>query len=323
MTISRDRSRRHSVASRSVMSWSVAIVNHGDYDALPGCLASIHSQDLAPLRIRVYDTGLDPARVEEFCADHPSVEFEIGPNIGYASGANRLLRVLGEPESPGFVLIMNADVELDASFAKRLVEAMVERPGAAIGGGKLLRPGRRVLDSAGIEFPRNRRPRDRGSELKDIGQYDRSEEIEGVSGAAMMLRMEAIGAIEIAGECFDEDFFAYHEDTDLCWRARRLGWSVWYEATATAVHRRGWRAAGRIDVPIEVRRHSFKNHYLQIVKNESGRDLIFNLPWLVGWEVLRLGFVLVRDRPLLGGYLDAYRCLGSAYRKRRVLNSKL
>ena len=50
---------------------------------------------------------------------------------------------------------------------------------------------------------------------------------------------------------------------------------------------------------MEVRRHSFKNHYLQLIKNERGRDFLANLPAIAFWELARFGFALLRDRAVL------------------------
>jgi hypothetical protein len=72
-----------------------------------------------------------------------------------------------------------------------------------------------------------------------------------------------------------------------------------------------------------VRRHSFKNHYLQIIKNERGLDLLANLPWLLGWEVLRLGFAVLRDRSILLGYRDAMRRVPRALAKRREIRAQI
>src|SRR5690606_21767356 len=184
-------------------------------------------------------------------------------------------------------------------------------PRVAIAGGKLLRPDLVTLDSAGIRLPRHRRPRDRGGGTPDRGQFDARERIFGVSGAAMMVRQRAMAAIALAGEVVDEDFFAYHDDTDLCWRAGRFGWEVAYQPAARAVHVRGWRRERRREIEPAVRRHSFKNHYLQIVKNERVGDLLVNLPWLLVWEGLRLGFAVLRDPALLPGYPQALRGLPS------------
>lgn len=304
--------------------WSAGLVNHGDYALLATALDSLADQTVPPSNVQVYDTGIDPEALARLEARFPQVAFEQGPNLGYAGGANRVLAHLGQdPVAPPFVLLLNADVELDVDFAERLIDAMSARPEAAIAGGKLLRPGRQRLDSTGISYPRHRRPRDRGSEQPDAGQFDVSEWVDGVSGAAMWLRQAALSELAIDGEIFDEDFFAYHEDTDLCWRARRLGFSIWYEASAIAVHRRGWRREQRQQIPISVRRHSFKNHYLQIAKNERVRDLVLNAPWLISWEVLRLGFVLLRDRGLFPGYFSAMAHLPAALRKRSRLQARI
>jgi len=145
----------------------------------------------------------------------------------------------------------------------------------------------------------------------------------GASGAAMLLRCATLPELALAGELFDEDFFLYHEDTDLCWRAGRLGFRVWYEPTAGAVHTRGWQRERRFEVPVAVRRHSFKNHYLQLVKNETLLGFLGHLPVLLAWEVLRLGFVLLRDPALLSAYADAWRALPGARRKRKLLANKV
>jgi GT2 family glycosyltransferase len=300
--------------------WAAGIVNHGSYDELERCLASLDRQSWLPERIFVWDTGADPARLRALAAARPHVRFEPGTNVGYAGGANRVVEALRAVAE--FVLVLNPDVELDAVFAERLIASAAADPRVALATGKLLRPDRGHIDSAGIRLPRHRRPRDRGSEQPDRGQFDRREYVDGASGAALLLRVAAIERLSIEGELFDERFFAYHEDTDLGWRARRLGHAVLYEPAAIAVHARGWRRAGRRRVPAVVRRHSFKNHYLQLVKNETAAGLLRNAPWLLGWEILRLGFVLLRDREMLPAYAEAWRELPVAWRRRRQIRER-
>jgi hypothetical protein len=59
-----------------------------------------------------------------------------------------------------------------------------------------------------------------------------------------------------------------------------------------------------------------------IVKNETLGHGLRNLPWLLGWEILRLGFVVVRDRPMLGAYAEAWRALPEAKRKRALVQAR-
>jgi len=200
------------------MRWCAGIVNHGSYDDLERCLAGLARQVDSPAAIVVYDTGQCPDRFETARLAHPDVIFEMGSNRGYAGGANHVVgRLVEALETVDFILVLNPDVELETQYASRLISVMMDVPRVAIGTGKLLRPDRTTLDSAGIIIPRNRRPRDRGSDQPDLGQFDVREFVDAASGAAMMLRTAAIDDLTIDGELFDERFFAYHEDTDLCW----------------------------------------------------------------------------------------------------------
>jgi GT2 family glycosyltransferase len=304
--------------------YAAAIVNYQSYEDLERCLAALEAQSEPPARVFVHDADGDPAQRASVSARYPQVRFEAGHNCGYAAAANYLLsRLLAEGEPVDYVLLLNPDVELEPSFCEHLVDAMGRDARVALGGGKLLRPCGRLIDSAGIELPLHRRPRDRGSEQLDVGQYDEAGLVFGVTGAAMMLRVAALPDLQIDGELFDEDFFMYHEDTDLSWRANLLGWRVLYEPRARGVHTRGWRREDRFGVAGSLRRHSFKNHYLQLIKNESLAGFVRGLPVLAGWEVLRLGFALLRDREVLGGYREALRLAGPAFDKRRALQQRI
>jgi GT2 family glycosyltransferase len=310
-------------ADGSPASWVAGIVAHAAYDELETCLTTVKSQSLSPDAILVSDTGVDRGRLAALAAAHPGVSFESRENRGWGAGVNCLLsRVERLHPDAAYVLILNPDVELAPDFAATLARACEYRPRIALASGKLLRPGGAILDSAGIHLPRHRRPRDRGSEEPDRGRYERAELLFGVSGAAMWMRRSALADLAIDGEVADEDFFAYQDDTDLCWRANLLGWQVLYEPAAVAIHRRGWRRARRNEIDVGVRRHSFKNHYLQIIKNERGIDLLKNLPWVAVWEVLRLGFAILRDPAILPGYRAAWRAAPRAFRKRRSLHAR-
>jgi len=261
---------------------------------------------------------------ERLQVEFSPVRWEVLPNVGYAAASNRCLEWLTQAH-PGleFVLLLNADVELEPDFASALLEEMRQVPEAVLGTGKLLRDDARTLDSTGIVLPRNRRPRDRGSEQRDEGQYDRVEFVWGVSGAALMLRLDCLEKLAIEGEVFDEDFFMYHEDTDLAWRAQNLGMRSLYVPTARAIHQRGWKRSSRFERPVVLRRHSFKNHYLEIAKNESLADCVTHLPYFVCWEVARLGYALLLDRAVLPAYRDAWRAWSPIWRKRKLLRQRM
>ena len=145
----------------------------------------------------------------------------------------------------------------------------------------------------------------------------------GVTGAAILIRCAALDDLRVDGELFDEDFWAYHEDTDLAWRAGLLGWSSLYVPSAVAIHRRGWHPGIADAVSPAVRRHSFKNHYLQMIKNEQPLPFLRDLPVILAWEVLRLGATLTRHPTMLPAYGSALRLAGRAWSKRRVIRRRM
>ncbi|MFQ6672457.1 MAG: glycosyltransferase family 2 protein, partial [Candidatus Tectimicrobiota bacterium] len=67
------------------------------------------------------------------------------------------------------------------------------------------------------------------------------EERDWVSAACLLVRRQAIEEVGV----FDENFFLYYEDVDLCTRLRRAGWRVYYDPTVTVIHHRG--ASCRLD----------------------------------------------------------------------------
>ncbi len=307
----------------SAPSYCVGIIHYQSYADLESCLGAVAGQTLRPRAVRVVDADADTDALVKIRDRHPGVAFEAAANRGYSAAANRLLAWASGPDvGADFCLLLNPDVTLEPDFGQRLVDALAARPDAALGTGKLLRPDRLTLDSAGIALPAHRRTRDRGSEQHDRGQYDRGEYVFGASGAAMMLRCAALADLALEGEVFDEDFFLYHEDTDLSWRAHVLGWRVYYEPLARAVHARGWKKDQRFRVPPAVRRHSFKNYYLQLIKNESAAGFLLRLPVLLAWEVLRLGHAAIRDPQILPAYVDAWGLAGRAFHKRRILRAR-
>jgi GT2 family glycosyltransferase len=82
--------------------------------------------------------------------------------------------------------------------------------------------------------------RDRGTYVKDneaffepdTGKYAQVEEVFAGCGASLLLKREMLSKV---GD-FEDDFFMYYEDTDLCWRARLLGWNVLYAPDAIVRH---------------------------------------------------------------------------------------
>jgi GT2 family glycosyltransferase len=118
-----------------------------------------------------------------------------------------------------------------------------------------------------------------------------------------------LDSIADPGDCyFDEQFFAFYEDLDLAWRARRLGWRAVYLHRAVGYHARGGSASGgrrlrRLAAMLgrspDVRFHIAKNRYLTILRNDSRAGYLGNLPFIMGRDFATLLLLLVSSPGVL------------------------
>lgn len=172
-----------------------------------------------------------------------------GANLGYGAGINRGVTV----GRAGHVLVCNPDLLLDQGCIAALAARLDAEPALGIVAPRLRNPdgsiyvsGRpfpSVQDALGHAFvglvwrgnPWSRRYLQTG--------WDRSEaaDVDWASGALLLVRRSTFD--QLGG--FDERFFMFMEDVDLCWRARQLGWRVAVEPTAGAVHMVGASRAAR------------------------------------------------------------------------------
>jgi len=190
-------------------------------------------------------------------------------------------------------------------------------PGTAMG--KLLRPGREVIDSAGHLMYACGWAVNRGEDRPDSPQYGAAEEVFGVTAAAALYRRALLEDVAPDGEVFDSSFFSYVEDVDLDWRARLRGWTAWYEPAAVAIHQRSATGARG---SAAIQRHILKNRLLTVVKNEGGRGAWRRLPAVLAFTAVKSGQLLVTQPTALAGVVDFARLLPAAVRKRRVIQSR-
>jgi GT2 family glycosyltransferase len=179
-----------------------------------------------------------------------------------------------------------------------------------------------VIDSAGHVLYRNRAALNRGENEPDHGQYDAAGEVFGVCAAAALYRRAMLEDVRIGeGEYFDSRFFAYLEDVDLDWRARLRGWKAYYVPGAIALHERGHKGKRRTK-HAAVLRHSLKNRYLMVLRNDRWIDLVRDLPAIAAMEALRLVDYALTHPSALRGYLDLVPLLGHAAASRRAIQRR-
>ena len=223
------------------------VVNHNSLEFLKPCLAALR-RALAGLdgEIVVVDNqSTDGSR--EWLARAADVDRAIlsDENAGFGRANNRAIR-----ESRGrLILLLNPDTVAGADSVRALASFLDAPEHAAAGAagptvvqvdGTFYRQCARNLpdprSSARAMFPRLARWL---APAKPYFAFDRAPDrparIECLSGSAMMIRRECLDRIGL----FDEAFFLYAEDVDLCRRMRDTGWEVWHVPTDPVVHYSG------------------------------------------------------------------------------------
>ena len=301
---------------------TVVVVSWESAGVLTACLESLAAQSLAPEAVVVVDNASadDSAGIaRRFGCD----VVQNRANLGFCRASN-----LGWARARGgAVLFLNPDVVLDAAYLEAATAPFEASPRLGFVAGKLLRADRVTLDSTGQFLGRSRRTIDRGYGERDRGQCEHPGPVFSVCGAAALYRREALEEIAPDGEVFDADFFAFHEDLDLGWRAQRHGWTGCYVPAARGYHLRGGsndelRTAAvpraRITtLPDPVLRHAVKNRYLAMIKNDTLPAIARDLPFILGRELLLWSYLGLRRPRVAWGVLADRATRAGAWEKRR------
>ncbi len=296
---------------------SAAILNWNGGELVVKCLNSILRQAY-PIENRiVVDNGSSDGSLEALQSADPGLRvIRNQHNLGFAAAANQAV----EAAKGDWLLLANLDVEFEPDYVGRLVSAGERDESIGSLTGKLLRPrtgaDEAIVDSTGHTLYRNGWAANRGEGLPDAGQWERSEEVFGVTAAAPLYRVKMLREItEGPARPFDERFFAYIEDVDLDWRMRWLGWKAWYEP-AVAWHHRSATGARRSPF---VLRHILKNRLLLVANNDLWPGGLVRLPNVVAFTFLTaVQFGLESPKAPLG-IIDFFRYLPGCGRRRRFL----
>jgi GT2 family glycosyltransferase len=224
---------------------SVVIVNYKSSELLRACLESIRKGSSNSIETWVVDNASEED-LGKLQREFPEVHWIFNAqNVGFGKAVNQALRI-----APGkYFLILNPDTRLDDGAAQKMAEFLDSHPEVGM-------VGARVLGVDGKHDPASHRgiptPATAFYRLSGLsrlfpshpvfGQYnlralnpDTGAYVEAVSGACMMARREMLDQIGL----FDETFFLFGEDLDLCYRAGQGGWKVYYLPEAKVIHVKG------------------------------------------------------------------------------------
>ena len=289
---------------------SVIIPSFNTRDLLARCLESLVGAP-QPTEVIVYDNASSDGSAETVAERFPTVVLVWGSeNIGFARANNAAARV-----ATGDVLLLaNSDTEVAPGAIAALLGALDARPDVGIVGARLVNPNggyqqsartlpcalNLFLEATGLSRLVNR-PKLYGF------RGDRTRAVPYVSGAAMAVRRSVWDGL--GG--FDESFFFYGEDADLCARAGRRGWKTLFCHYAEVIHHGGASTAPiRPDAAVE----GYRSAFLFIAKHHGGLRLALARLWVALGAAIRWAVaVAVRapDRRRVYG-----RVLRLAFRRR-------
>jgi GT2 family glycosyltransferase len=206
---------------------AVVIVNWNGRDDTLACLDAVLESDYAERSVLVVDNGSEDGSAGAIRARFPSASvLETGRNLGFAAGNNVALDRL-KHDPPGYVWLLNNDARPDPCALSALVALAEADPGLGAVGSVLVGLDGTIeaWGSGSVSF-RSGLPRHNLAPTEPV-------DVDYLVGASLLLRWTALAAVGF----FDDRYFLYWEDTDLCFRLREAGWRLGVAGDALVRHR--------------------------------------------------------------------------------------
>lgn len=267
------------------MEVSVVIPNFNGIAFLDSVLASLEGQTLSNFEVILVDNGSTDGSCSFVTANYPWVHLiELSENFGFCGAVNAGIRAAKAP----YVLLLNNDTEVKEDFVEEMLAAIRRHKNAFSCGARMVQyHDRDRLDDVGNyycalgwSFARGRG--------KDIHAYETEDKIFSACAGAAIYRKKILEKIGY----FDEEHFAYLEDTDIGYRARIYGYENWYAPKAIVYHVGSGTSGSRYN-QFKTRYSSRNNIYL-IYKNMPLLQIILNLPFLAAGFLIKFLFFAIK-----------------------------
>lgn len=245
---------------------AIAILNYNGRNHLETFLPSVikHSEQAI---IYVIDNASIDDSISFLQKNYPQIKIITNfVNYGFAQGYNEGMKSIHEE----FVVLLNSDVEVTNNWLNPLLKSMED---SNIAGCQpkiksyLEKDKFEHAGACGGFLDKDYFPFCRGRILKycekDFGQYDNTEYVFWVSGAAFMIRNSVFK--EMNG--FDADFFAHMEEIDLCWRIQKSGKSFLVVPQSEVFHLGGGTLGYESPTKLYL---NFRNNLYMLIKNHPG-----------------------------------------------------
>jgi hypothetical protein len=251
---------------------AVVVVAFESRDLIAACLNTV--LEAGPAETVVVDNGSTDDTMALVREQFPAVRLVANErNRGYGAAANQGIRSCKAP----VVLLLNTDTLVEPTALTALAQYLAEHPRAAVVGPRLANPdgtlqrstypfpsvADTLLAETGLHLLVRRAPLIRRLSLR-TWNHDAARRVPWVLGAALAIRVSAFEAV--GG--FDEDFFMYGEEADLCRRLGAAGFEVHFAPVTTITHLGGASTATR---PSEMHREYLVSKRRYLLRHESPR----------------------------------------------------
>lgn len=301
----------------------VVIIGWNNQDLLAECFDSIAAQSFAGIRTVYVDNKSSDNSVAFTRENYPWVEIiESQHNTGFTGGNNIAIRKLLEDDDIEYIALINSDATLDQDWTTNLVAFAKKKPrGAFFQGTTLDYYDHDVVDSTHIYVARNGQAT-QGAWRRLYKGDTAPAKVFGVNAAACLISRKFIDEQPFE-EFFDESFFMYLEDVDVCTRAIIMGWENYYAPRAVAYHM-GSASSGKN--PGFSLYQTYRNNLSMLYKNFPLGMFIRMLPRIIRSDVATLrGLVGARKyvaaKSLLKGrFVGIGRFLAYGKKRRAMVN---
>jgi len=221
---------------------SIVMLQHNNAHLTIEAVSSLKKHNTAEHELIIVDNASTENSAAECKIAFPQIHIiEARTNGGYGYGNN-----LGARIARGDILLfLNNDVICREDIVTATTDHFAAFSHCAIAGLKLLNEDGRLQGSTGL-FPSI--PNEWLMQRQAISETTRVRKVDWVTGAALAIRKEVFDAV--GG--FDESYFMYFDDIDLCKRVHNLGWTIHALPTPTIVHLGGGSQPGGLSPRIEV-----------------------------------------------------------------------
>ena len=229
------------------MELSIIIVNYNVKEFLQNLLRSIEKASLnISIEIIIVDNASGDGSVELIRDKFPSVKLIVNTeNLGFGKANNQAL----EFAKGKYLLLINPDTIVSEDTFDKMIRFFEDNTEAGLAGCKILNPDGTLQLACRRSFPgpwtsfckvtglSNLFPKSKLFSRYNLTYLDEEQtyEVDAISGSFMMMKKETYD--KVGG--FDEEFFMYGEDLDLCYRIQQAGFKVFYVHTTQIIHYKG------------------------------------------------------------------------------------